>query len=105
MPRKVKFSSKRSRFRPDLVRPTVTATAAARIQVIEQRVMTRDNLLTIVDKFQVFAEHRNWFGGVTTLSGTEALDLARKRAQIKPIELEIPKSTWPEQSHGLRDKL
>ena len=73
----------------DLVRPTVTATAAARIQVIEQRVMTRDNLLTIVDKFHVFAGHRNWFGGVTTLSGTEALDLARKRAQITPIELEL----------------
>ncbi|MET0706244.1 MAG: sugar transporter [Tardiphaga sp.] len=73
----------------DLVRPTVTATAAARIQVIEQRVMTRDNLLTIVDKFQVFAGHRNWFGGVTTLSGTEALDLARMRARITPIELEL----------------
>src|SRR4249919_3086929 len=32
----------------DLVRPTVTATAAERISTIEQRVMTRDNLLKIV---------------------------------------------------------
>ena len=89
MPRKAKFSLNRSRFRSELVRPTVTATAAARIQVIEQRVMTRDNLLAIVDKFHVFAGHRNWYGGATPLSGTEALDLARKRAQIKPIELEL----------------
>ena len=73
----------------ELVRPTVTATAAARIQVIEQRVMTRDNLLAIVDKFHVFAGYRNWYRAITPLSGTEALDLARQRGQIKPIELEL----------------
>src|SRR5262245_19428246 len=42
----------------DLVRPTVTATAQERIQVIQQRVMTRDNLLTIMDKYQNFADRR-----------------------------------------------
>ena len=39
---------------PDLVRPLVTATASERIQLIQQRVMTRDNLLSIANKFGLF---------------------------------------------------
>src|SRR4051812_25492700 len=35
----------------ELVKPTVTSAAQERIQVIEQRTMTRDNLLAIVEKF------------------------------------------------------
>ena len=35
----------------DLVKPTVTTASKERIQVIEQRVMTRDNLLAILDKY------------------------------------------------------
>src|SRR5260370_26685268 len=38
----------------ELVRPTVTSAAQERIQVIEQRTMSRDNLLAIVDKFKLF---------------------------------------------------
>ncbi|HEY1362520.1 MAG TPA: sugar transporter [Xanthobacteraceae bacterium] len=67
----------------DLVRPTVTATAAERIRVIEQRIKTRDNLLAIVDKFQLFPEHRQ------KLSGTELLDLMRERTHIEPFDLKI----------------
>src|SRR6187401_3451794 len=37
----------------DLVRPTVVSLANERIQVIEQRIMTRDNLLAIAKKFQI----------------------------------------------------
>src|SRR4029078_6792640 len=36
----------------DLVRPTVVSLANERIQTIEQRVMTRDNLLAIANKSQ-----------------------------------------------------
>src|SRR6201747_2841351 len=43
----------------ELVRPTVTSAAQERIQVIEQRTMTRDNLVAIVDKFKLFPERRN----------------------------------------------
>jgi len=75
----------------DLVRPTVSATAAARIQVIEQRVTTRDNLLAIANKFQVFAGQRTWYGGSVSLSGTEMLDKMRAGTQIKPIELDLPR--------------
>jgi len=65
----------------DLVRPTVTATAAERLAVIEQRVMTRDNLLKIVDKYNLFADQRG------KLSRTDMLDLVRQNAFIKPVAL------------------
>src|SRR5215475_1809291 len=66
----------------DLVRPTVTATAQERIQVIQQRVMTRDNLLAIMDKYQIFADRRD------SWSRSELLDLMRENTRIKPLELE-----------------
>ena len=42
----------------DLVRPTVTATASERIATIQQRVMTRENLLKIADKYDMYADQR-----------------------------------------------
>jgi uncharacterized protein involved in exopolysaccharide biosynthesis len=67
----------------DLVRPTVTATAAERIATIQQRVMTRDNLLKIVDKYQMFADQRD------KLSRTDLLDLMRANTIVKPVELGV----------------
>jgi protein tyrosine kinase modulator len=66
----------------ELVRPTVTAGAKERIQVIEQRVMTRENLLGVVEKFQLFPGKRQ------SLSGTELMDLMKARASLQPLELE-----------------
>src|SRR5438045_3815754 len=66
----------------ELVRPTVTAGAKERIQIIEQRVMTRENLLAIVEKFQLFQGKRQ------SLSGTELLDMMRARASLQALELE-----------------
>lgn len=43
---------------PDLVRSTITSYAWERIQTISQRVMTRANLLEIVDKHQLYASKR-----------------------------------------------
>src|SRR5215467_11378281 len=65
----------------DLVRPTVTATASERIAMIQQRVMTRENLLKIVDKYQMFADQRD------KLSRTDLLDLMRANTIVKPVEL------------------
>ena len=67
----------------DLVRPTVTATAAERISTIEQRVMTRDNLLKIVDKYQLFSDQRG------RLSRTDLLDVMRANTVIKPVEMDL----------------
>ena len=67
---------------PDLVRPTITEVANERIQVIQQRLMARDNLLSLVSKYNLFPRERAW------MSGTELLDIMRERTEIKPIDLD-----------------
>jgi uncharacterized protein involved in exopolysaccharide biosynthesis len=66
----------------DLVRPTVTATAKERIQVIQQRVITRDNLLALLDKYKLYADQRE------RLSRTELLDRMRDNIHVEPIDLD-----------------
>ena len=56
----------------ELVRPTVTSAAQERIQVIEQRTMTRDNLLAIVDKFKLFPDQR------ALMSPTQTVEMMKK---------------------------
>ena len=68
----------------DLVRPTVVSLANERIQIIEQRVMTRDNLLAIAKKFQI--SKNSWQGLV---SGTEIVDFVKERTRIKPLALTL----------------
>lgn len=67
----------------DLVRPTIAALANDRIKIIEQRVMTRDNLLAIAKKYQLTS------GWLERLSGTEIVDFIRKRTIIKPSEQKL----------------
>ncbi len=43
---------------PDLVRTTISSYADQRIQVISQQVMTRSNLMQIVEKYQLYANER-----------------------------------------------
>jgi uncharacterized protein involved in exopolysaccharide biosynthesis len=64
----------------DLVRPTVTSPAQERIQVIEQRTMTRDNLVAIAEKFDLFPEKRKF------MSVGEIVEMVRKSTKIAPIE-------------------
>jgi uncharacterized protein involved in exopolysaccharide biosynthesis len=63
----------------ELVRPTVTNAAQERIQVIEQRTMTRENLLAMVEKFQLFPDKRS------LLSATQLVELMRKSTKIEPL--------------------
>jgi uncharacterized protein involved in exopolysaccharide biosynthesis len=63
----------------ELVRPTVTSAAQERIQVIEQRTMTRDILLAIVDKFKLFPERR------ALMSPTQLVELMKKSIKIQPV--------------------
>src|SRR3977135_444630 len=63
----------------ELVRPTVTSAAQERIQVIEQRTMTRENLLAIMDKFQLFTDKR------ALMSASQLVELMRKSAKIDPL--------------------
>ena len=71
---------------PDsLVKSTVTALASERLQVIQQRVLTRDNLLTMVDKFSLFANRNN-------LSRTDIVDIMRDRITFQPIDFQLASS-------------
>jgi capsular polysaccharide biosynthesis protein len=77
----------------DLVRPTVAVVANERVQIIEQRIMTRDNLLAIAKKFALSI---GWQGRLSLSwqgqgSGTELVDFIRQRTQIKPLELQNPR--------------
>src|SRR5437588_5780870 len=67
----------------ELVRPTVTSAAQERIQVIEQRTMTRDNLVAIADKFQLFPVKRS------LISVTELVALMRKQSKIAPLDVKL----------------
>lgn len=67
----------------ELVRPTVTSAAQERIQVIEQRTMTRDNLVAIADKFDLFPEKRRF------MSVTEVVELTKKSVRIAPVETQL----------------
>jgi hypothetical protein len=77
----------------DLVRPTVAVVANERVQIIEQRIMTRDNLLAIAKKFDLSV---GWQARLSLSfqgqgSGTELVDFIRQRTQIKPLELQNPR--------------
>jgi uncharacterized protein involved in exopolysaccharide biosynthesis len=63
----------------ELVRPTVTNAAQERIQVIEQRLMTRDNLIAVIDKFQLFANQRN------LMSVTQLVEAMKKKTSIVTV--------------------
>jgi uncharacterized protein involved in exopolysaccharide biosynthesis len=65
----------------DLVRPTVSQTANERIQVIEQRIMTRDNLLALVNKYKMFAREQQW------MSASDILDLMRDRTEFELVDI------------------
>ena len=67
----------------ELVRSTITSAAQERIQVIQQRTMTRDNLIAIADKFHLFPEKR------TLMSVTELVELMRKNTKFAPVDLQL----------------
>jgi succinoglycan biosynthesis transport protein ExoP len=62
-----------------LAAPTVSANAAERIQLIEQRLMARDNLLEIARKYSLYAGQR--------LSPSEIVDQMRGATKIRQIDV------------------
>jgi uncharacterized protein involved in exopolysaccharide biosynthesis len=67
----------------ELVRPTVTSAAQERIQVIEQRTMTRDNLIAIADKFDLFPDKRRF------MSVSDVVELMKKSTKITPVDTQL----------------
>ncbi len=66
---------------PDvLAKSTVPSFATERIQKIQQRALTRDNLLQMAEKFQLFNDRKN-------LSKTEIVDLMRSRVTFEMLKI------------------
>ncbi|MEM6934577.1 MAG: Wzz/FepE/Etk N-terminal domain-containing protein, partial [Pseudomonadota bacterium] len=66
----------------ELARSTVTASAAERLQLIQQRLMTRDNLLRLIDDLGLFADRPD-------LTLSEKIGLIRAATEIEPVELVV----------------
>jgi len=73
---------------PSLVRPTVTDVADD-VQVIQQRIMARDNLLAVVKKFNLFPDARE------AMPEAGLVELMRNRVAITPVKLESQSDTGP----------
>ena len=67
----------------ELVQSTVTTDPNQRITIIKQRVMTRNNLLKIIDKYDVFKEERK------KLSVSKLIESMEKLIQIDVITADI----------------
>ena len=67
----------------DLVQATVTSYADERIEIIKQRVMTRDNLFRIAKKYQLFAD-----AGLS-FTPSEAVDEMRSRIGVELVNANV----------------
>ncbi|MEQ8179561.1 MAG: hypothetical protein RIA10_14620 [Amphiplicatus sp.] len=65
----------------DYVRSTINAYAQERIQTIKQRVMTRDRLLSVSDKFNVFPRDKGY-------TDSDRVTLMRERLKVSLIKAE-----------------
>lgn len=63
----------------DMVQSAITGYADERIEVIKQRVMTRENLLRIIDKYDLYKEHRQ------SMTMSEVIDEFRSTIEISLI--------------------
>ncbi|MDD5581105.1 MAG: lipopolysaccharide biosynthesis protein [Methylobacter sp.] len=67
----------------ELVRSTVTTFADQRIQIISQRIMTRSNLMEIINKFDLYAAARK------NKTQEQILDKMRKSIQVESISADV----------------
>lgn len=79
---------------PELVRSTITSYATQRIQVISQRVMTRTNLMQVIEKYGLYADKRR---SETT---EDILERMRKDIRMDMINADVidPRSGRPTQA-------
>ncbi len=68
---------------PNLVQSTVTSYAMQRVQVITQRVMTRANLVRLIDKYHLYADRRE------TDTTEQLVDRMRKDIGVQPISADV----------------
>lgn len=63
-----------------IVQSTVTGYINERIQILRQRIMTRDNLFQIVNKYRLFQ------GGSSSYTISEQVDLMRSHITVAPVQ-------------------
>jgi succinoglycan biosynthesis transport protein ExoP len=68
---------------PDLVRSTVSSYADQRIQVISQQVMTRANLMQIIDKYKLYDSYR------ANHTNEDVLDRLRKDIRLDILKADV----------------
>lgn len=68
---------------PDLIRSTITSYAWQRIQTISQRVMTRSNLLELVDKYDLYHDKRR------RETSEEIIDRMRNDIGLEPLNADV----------------
>ena len=77
----------------DLVQPTVSTVADERVALLQQRIMVRDKLLAIADKYKLaeLATKDRFLGRWRPqMSATDIVDMMRERTQISPVKNEMP---------------
>lgn len=67
----------------DLVQATVTSYADERIEVIKQRVMTRENLLRVIRKYNLFAD------AGPTVTPSDQIDEMRKTIDVQLVNADV----------------
>jgi uncharacterized protein involved in exopolysaccharide biosynthesis len=76
----------------DLVQPTVSTLADERVALLQQRIMIRDKLLAIADKYKLseFAKSDLFLGRWRPqMSATDIVDMMRERTLIIPLRSEM----------------
>lgn len=68
----------RPKIAGELASSTVEGSAARRLQLIEQRLMTRDSILQIIDEFDLYAD-------LPALKPSERVDLLRRSVRIEGV--------------------
>jgi polysaccharide biosynthesis transport protein len=68
---------------PELVRSTVTTFADQRIQIISQRIMTRSNLIEIIQKYDLYPKERK------SKPEETILEKMRKSINVEPISADV----------------
>ena len=68
---------------PELVRSTITTYAWQQVQTISQSVMTRANLLDIVNKYALYADRRKWD------TSEEITERMREDVEVIPISADV----------------
>jgi uncharacterized protein involved in exopolysaccharide biosynthesis len=83
-------------IRPELAASTVVSSPSQRLEIIQQRLLTRDNLLSIAHKFDLYPLDRQ------KLSPTDLIDRIQSATDIELLDLEAEAAVEREKKSGTK---